>query len=59
MNNAWSADKKAFTQIYGATDLDASVLLMESYGFIDPNNHKYISTVEAKRVIKKRPVISL
>ena len=47
MKNAWSADKKAFTQIYGANDLDASVLLMESYGFIDPNSHKYVSTVEA------------
>ena len=35
MKNAWSADKKAFTQIYGANDLDASVLLMESYGFIE------------------------
>ena len=42
-----AADKKAFTQIYGASDLDASVLLMESYGFIDPKNPKYISTVEA------------
>ena len=47
LKNAWSAEKKAFTQIYGANDLDASVLLMESYGFIDPNNHKYVSTVEA------------
>ena len=47
MNNAWSSDKKAFTQIYGSSDLDASVLLMESYGFIEANNPKYISTVEA------------
>ena len=47
MNNAWSSDKKAFTQIYGSSDLDASVLLMESYGFIEAKNPKYISTVEA------------
>ena len=47
MNNAWSSDKKAFTQIYGSSDLDASVLLMESYGFIESKNPKYISTVEA------------
>ena len=26
LKNAWSAEKKAFTQIYGANDLDASVL---------------------------------
>ena len=47
MNNAWSSDKKAFTQIYGSNDLDASVLLMESYGFIEAKNQIYISTVEA------------
>ena len=47
MNNAWSSDKKAFTQIYGSNDLDTSVLLMESYGFIEAKNPKYISTVEA------------
>ena len=47
MNNAWCSDKKAFTQIYGSSDLDASVLLMESYGFIEAKNPKYISTVEA------------
>ena len=47
MNNAWSSGKKAFTQIYGSNDLDTSVLLMESYGFIEAKNPKYISTVEA------------
>ena len=47
MKNAWSPGKKAFTQTYGTNDLDASVLLMEPYGFIEPNNKKYISTVEA------------
>ena len=47
MNNAWSSEKKAFTQIYGSEDLDTSVLLMESYGFIEAKNPKYISTVNA------------
>ena len=47
MKNAWNADKKAFTQSYGSEDLDASVLLMESYGFISAKNQMYISTVEA------------
>ena len=47
MKNAWNADKKAFTQSYGSEDLDASVLLMESYGFIGAKNQMYISTVEA------------
>ena len=47
MKNAWNSDKKAFTQSYGSNDLDASVLLMESYGFISAKNQMYISTVEA------------
>ena len=47
MNNAWSDEVKAFTQAYGSTDLDASVLLMESYGFIDAKHPKYVSTVKA------------
>ena len=47
MKNAWNSDKKAFTQSYGSEDLDASVLLMESYGFINAKNQMYISTVEA------------
>ena len=47
MKNAWNSDKKAFTQSYGSKDLDASVLLMESYGFISAKNQMYVSTVEA------------
>lgn len=45
MKNAWSEEKQAFTQHYGSNDLDASVLLMESYGFIEAKNEKYVSTV--------------
>ena len=47
MNNAWSRKVQAFTQAYGSDDLDASVLLMESYGFIDAKHPKYVSTVKA------------
>jgi len=45
MKNAWSEEKQAFTQHYGSKDLDASVLLMEPYGFIDAKDEKYVSTV--------------
>ncbi|MBN2348679.1 MAG: glycoside hydrolase family 15 protein [Bacteroidales bacterium] len=45
--NAWNENKKAFTQFYGSTDMDASNLLMESFGFIDALDEKYISTVKA------------
>ena len=47
MNNAWSRKVQAFTQAYGSDDLDASVLLMESYGFIDAKHPKYVNTVKA------------
>ncbi|RSK39389.1 glycoside hydrolase family 15 protein [Mangrovimonas spongiae] len=47
MEHAWNDEVKAFTQSYGSKDLDASVLLMEPYGFIDGRDPKYISTVNA------------
>lgn len=47
MTNAWNDEVKAFTQAYGSKDLDASVLLMESYGFIEAKHPKYVSTVNA------------
>lgn len=47
MKNAWSEKKNSFTQAYGSDDLDASVLLMEPYGFISANDQRYIDTVLA------------
>lgn len=47
MKNAWSEKKQAFTQAYDTEELDSSVLLMESYGFITGSDPKYVSTVEA------------
>ena len=47
IENAWSEEKQAFTQSYGAEHLDASVLLMEPYGFIDAKDIRYVKTVKA------------
>ena len=47
MENAWNEDMQAFTQSYNSKDLDASVLLMETYGFIDAKDPKFVSTVKA------------
>jgi len=44
---AWSDKRHAFTQAYGSDDLDASVLLMESYGFIEAGDPRYKKTVLA------------
>jgi GH15 family glucan-1,4-alpha-glucosidase len=37
---------KAFTQCYDNNDMDAANLLMANYGFIDPKDPKFVSTVE-------------
>ena len=47
MEKAWNEDIQAFTQFYGSTDLDASVLLMETYGIVSADDPKYVSTVKA------------
>lgn len=45
--NAWNSDVEAYTQSYNSHDLDASILLMEEYGFIEAKDPRYISTVQA------------
>lgn len=47
LEKAWNEKAKAFTQSYGSTYLDASVLLMEPYGFIEALDPRYVSTVKA------------
>ena len=47
IENAWSEAAQSFTQSYGTEHLDASVLLMEPYGFIDAKDSRYIKTVKA------------
>jgi GH15 family glucan-1,4-alpha-glucosidase len=45
LNNGWNEKLQAFTQSYGSKHMDAANLLMESYGFIDAKDPKYINTV--------------
>ncbi len=42
----WNAEKGAFSQSYGSADLDASNLLLAEYGFLDPLDPRFVSTVE-------------
>jgi GH15 family glucan-1,4-alpha-glucosidase len=46
---AWSETKRAFTQSYDSTELDASVLLMPLVGFLPATDPRVVSTVEAVR----------
>ncbi len=46
MKNGWNEEVQAFTQYYGSKNMDAANLLIESYGFIDADDPKYVSTVK-------------
>ena len=45
--NAWNAELNSYTQSYGSDEMDASNLLMESYGFLEANDPRFIGTVDA------------
>jgi GH15 family glucan-1,4-alpha-glucosidase len=47
LREAWNDQRQAFTESFGGRDLDASVLLMAEVNFIDPNDARFISTVDA------------
>lgn len=46
LEHAWSEKRQAFTDSFGGTNLDASVLLMAEVGLIDPMDARFVSTVE-------------
>lgn len=45
--NGWNEEINSFTQCYGNTCMDASLLLMEPYGFISAADPRYHHTVQA------------
>ncbi|MFC2119118.1 glycoside hydrolase family 15 protein [Bacteroidota bacterium] len=45
--NAWNEEVQSFTQFYGSKDQDAANLLMESFGFINASDEKYVLTLRA------------
>lgn len=47
LKNGWNEQLQSFTQTYHETDLDASLLLMEEYGFISGTDERYRKTVQA------------
>jgi GH15 family glucan-1,4-alpha-glucosidase len=46
LTRAWNPDRKAFTASVDSDELDASVLLLPELGLIEPNDPKFVSTVE-------------
>ena len=47
LKNGWNEELQSFTQTYHETDLDASLLLMEEYGFISASDERFKKTVQA------------
>jgi len=45
LKKGWKKDLQSFSQTYANNELDASLLLMEFYGFIDAKNERYVKTV--------------
>ncbi|NDW18749.1 glycoside hydrolase family 15 protein [Dysgonomonas sp. 216] len=46
LTHGWNEEIQSFTQAYDNYDMDSSLLLMEQYGFVDPDDEKFIKTVE-------------
>ncbi len=46
-DKGWNAETGSFTQYYGSSNLDASLLLLAPVGFLPPDDPRIVSTVEA------------
>lgn len=49
MSRGWQADVGSFTQAYGRSELDASLLIMPLVFFMAPNDPRMIKTIDAIR----------
>jgi GH15 family glucan-1,4-alpha-glucosidase len=47
LERAWNEKRGAFTGAFGEDDLDASVLLLPEIGLIDPEDPRFVSTLDA------------
>jgi GH15 family glucan-1,4-alpha-glucosidase len=47
LREAWSEQRQAFAESFGGRDLDASALLMAEVNMIDPNDARFVATVDA------------
>ncbi len=52
----WNAELGAFTQYYGGTELDASLLVMPTVGFLPGTDERFVSTVAAIESVLRRGI---
>lgn len=47
LDRAWSTKREAFTAALGSDDIDASVLLLPVLGIVEPDDPRFVKTVDA------------
>jgi GH15 family glucan-1,4-alpha-glucosidase len=47
LKESWNEQRQAFAESFGGRDLDASALLMAEVNMIDPNDARFVATVDA------------
>ncbi|MBA3984470.1 MAG: glycoside hydrolase family 15 protein [Acidimicrobiia bacterium] len=45
----WDDERRTFTQSYGSTELDASLLMLPMVGFLHPQDERVVGTIDAVR----------
>lgn len=56
LEKSWNG--KAFSMYYGSEDLDSAIMLMSYYGFIDPTDKKFVSTInEIEKKLSKNELL--
>jgi GH15 family glucan-1,4-alpha-glucosidase len=59
LSKAWHPQRAAFTAAFGADDLDASVLLLPELGVVEPDDPRFVSTVQAmeRELVREKHVM--
>jgi pentatricopeptide repeat protein len=47
LKEAWNEDRNSFVAAFGGNDLDASLLIMTDVGFIEPQDLRFLATLDA------------
>ncbi len=54
LQRSWNSQRKCFVSSFGGNELDASLLLLSEFGFIEPHDPKFVATVAAIEKEMKR-----
>jgi trehalose 6-phosphate phosphatase len=58
LDRAWKEDVGSFTAAYDGTDVDASVLAIGLYGLVDPDDDRFLRTVDVvERELREGPTV--